>query len=626
YLAQVGYILEAVSNHEVVLRFNIVEHHKVAIGSITIIGNNYFSDHELISKLIMQPLTRSPKFKAMTSFQSVLQERDQHVLGLHYKNAGFINVNIAEPEVLLTQNRREVHITYRIEEGEQFDVGSVSVSGDVEKSDRLFSADELKAGLTLGAGELFRLNRFHADVDSLMRKYNDRGYAYASVDPRTNIDAKNRRVHVDYHISKGTKVYFGKIDIVGNSKTRDNVIRRELNVHEGELFNGTNLMRSKSNVQRLGFFDAVRILRQQDREKKDIIHLRVEVEERSTGQIQAAAIFTPVGGASRSGWAGQGRYDEKNQLGKGWSTNLTGRWSGANNFSLDLGFNNPRVYDSHWTFGTSFFHMRESKRYVEDEFLDETRQGSTVSVGRRIYEHVIGTLSYRLQNVAVDTDAYVLSKFRDWGVSSSLMLSLARNATNDYLEPTAGSTVSLFQVVAGGELLRGDHRYLESGFDFSYYYPIDFSASYRTHIRVHGLASIIYPFGKTPVPFTQRYRLGGFQDLRGFPYWSVGPKFNVMRSPADNPVELNYGGNRKVMLQLEYFIPLIQEARAKALLFADIGRVYQEQDSLSLDGFRADVGFGLRLITPIAPLRFEWAYPIENGKLGDVEFIFYLGF
>ena len=626
YLAQVGYSLEEISQHEVVLRFNIVEHHKVAIGSVTIIGNNYFSDKELISKLIMQPLTRSPKLKAMTNFQSVLWERDLHVLALHYKNAGFINVNVAEPDILLTQDRRAVHITYRIEEGEQFNVGSIAVSGDVDSKTRLFTADQLLADLTLTEGELFRFDRFRNDVDNLMRKYNDRGYAYANVDPRTNVDAKKRLVHVDYRIDKGAKVYFGKIAIVGNNKTRDNVIRRELAVHEGELFNGTNLQRSKSNVQRLGFFDSVRILREQDAKHKDIIHLRVEVDERSTGQIQAAAIFTPVGGSLRSGWAGQGRYDEKNQLGKGWSTNITGRWSGAKNFSLDLGFSNPRVYDSHWTFGTSFFHMRESKRYVEDEFLDETRQGSTLSVGRKIYEHVIGTLTYRLQSVTVDKNTYVLSKFRDWGLSSSLMLSLSRNATNDYLEPTAGSSVSLFQVVAGGALLRGDHRYLESGFDFAYYFPIDFSDSYRTHIRVHGLASIIYPFGSAPVPFTQRYRLGGFQDLRGFPYWSIGPKFYAMRSPSDEPVELNYGGNRKVMLQLEYFIPLIQEARAKALLFADIGRVYQEQDQLGFEGFRADVGFGLRLITPIAPLRFEWAYPIENGKLGDVEFIFYLGF
>ena len=626
YLAQVGYGVEEVSRHEVVLRFNIVEHHKVAIGSVTIIGNNYFSDNELISKLIMQPLTRSPKFKAMTNFQSVLWERDLHVLALHYKNAGFININVAEPDLLLTQDRRTVHITYRIEEGEQFNVGSLVLSGDVDSSTRLFTADELTANLRLTAGELFRFDRFRNDIDRLMRKYHDYGYAYASVDPRTKVDTKKRLVHVDYHIDKGAKVYFGRIDITGNNKTRDNVIRRELAIHEGELFNGTNLQRSKNSVQRLGFFDAVRIVRERDTKDKNIMHLRVEVEERSTGQIQAAAIFTPVGGSLRSGWAGQGRYDEKNQLGKGWSTNITGRWSGSKNFSLDLGFSNPRVYNSHWIFGTSFFHTRENKRYVEDEFLDETRQGSTLSIGRKIYEHVVGTLTYRLQNVAVDTDTYVLSKFRDWGLSSSLMLSLSRNATNDYLEPTAGSSISLFQVIAGGAVLRGDHRYLESGFDFAYYFPIDFSSSYRTHIRVHGLASVIYPFGKTPVPFTQRYRLGGFQDLRGFPYWSIGPKFYVMRSPADSPSELNYGGNRKVLLQFEYFMPLIQEARAKALLFADVGRVYQEQDKLGFEGFRADVGFGLRLITPIAPLRFEWAYPIENGKLGNVEFIFYLGF
>ena len=621
YLAQITYSLQKVGENEVVLQFKVVEHHKVEVASVSILGNKHFSDEQLISKMLLQPATRAPKFKALTNFQEEVLKHDTGQLSLLYKNAGFIKVKIAETVLQLSSDRRAMHITYKIEEGSQYRVGSLAVSGDL-----LLSSEKLLQAMSLKAGELFRFNRFRSDIEGLMNRYGDFGFAYTDVEPVTKIDEKKHEVHLDYRINKGDKIYFGKIEITGNHKTRDNVIRRELEIRDGDLYSGTKMRRSRENVQRLGFFNSVQISKERDKKHKDLLHVRVEVEERSTGQIHAAAIFTPAGGSVQSGWAGQGRYDEKNQLGKGWSTNITGKWSGKKNFSLNLGFTNPRVNDSYWMLGASFFHMQENRRYIENEFLDEIRQGSTVSVGRKIIEHLTGTLTYKLQNTALNTDAYVLRKFREAGLSSSITLSLSRNATNDYLEPSSGSQVSVFQVIAGGLLLRGDKKYLESGFDFSYYYPLDFSENYRTHFRIYGAFSYIYPFGAEPVPFMQRYRLGGFQDLRGFPFWQLGPKFYVLRSPTNTPAALNFGGDRKAFMQVEYFVPLIQEARVKALLFADVGRVYHEEETLGFSGYSADIGFGFRWITPIAPLRFEWAYPVKDGRLGSPEFIFYLGF
>jgi len=621
YLVQVTHTLRSRGDNEQVLSFDVIENHEVKIGAITVLGNVRFSDRELIEKFAMRPAARMPTFKAAVNFQEELLRRDLAFLTAFYRDHGFAEIKVAKPLLRLSRDRRLMDVTYRVEEGAQYNVGSVVLSGDT-----LPDIAQVREKLLLRAGSLFRFSQFRRDIEMLMDSCGDLGHAYADVNPNTRLDRAEKLVHIDYEITKGEKVYIGKIDIIGNTKTRDNVIRREFEIHDSELYSGTKLSRSKANVERLGFFDAVQISRSRDRQEQDMLNLKVKVKERSTGQLQGALIFTPGSGAGRSGWAGQGRYDEKNQSGRGWSTNLTGKWDGRNNYTLSLGFTNPRLYDSHWSLGTSAFYMQESRRYANREFIEESRKGGTFSLGRKLFEHVYASATWKLQQTALHSDTYVLQKFREEGLASSLKLSLSRNAVNDFLEPSDGSQISLSQVISGGPILRGDKKFLETSLDAAYYYPVDFVEGYRTYFRLRGLFSYIYPLGGAPVPFLARYRLGGFNDMRGYPYWEIGPKFYVMRDPDNTSVEYNGGGNRKLLLQAEYFVPLIQEARIKALVFADVGRVYDDHDSLSLRDLYSDVGFGLRWVTPIAPLRFEWAFPFERGKLGDMEFIFYLGF
>ena len=202
---------------------------------------------------------------------------------------------------------------------------------------------------------------------------------------------------------------------------------------------------------------------------------------------------------------------------------------------------------------------------------------------------------------------------------------MSRNNTNNYLDPSEGSSVRLSQEYTGG-FLGGDRDYLETTLDANYYYPIDFSDTYRTYFRIHGLFGLLWPMGDNTIPLLQRYTLGGPENLRGYKFRTIGPKFNILRAPGGFPSEINGGGNKQALVQLEYFFPIIKEANIKGLFFYDTGRVFLEEEKFSYDDFVSDVGFGFRWITPVAPFRFEWAYPIENGELGDLEFIFYLGY
>jgi len=246
--------------------------------------------------------------------------------------------------------------------------------------------------------------------------------------------------------------------------------------------------------------------------------------------------------------------------------------------------------------------------------------------GREIIELIRGSITYRIKKITQSSESFLLARFKEQGVSSSIILGISRNSTNNFLDPTSGSTVSLKQQFTGGPVLRGEFEFMESSADSSYYLPLHFTETYRTYFRIHGLVSYIYPLNDKPVPFFERYRMGGFNDLRGFNFQSIGPDFKLLQTPNGKVSQFNKGGNTNLLFQIEYFLPLIPEAGIKAILFTDIGRVYDDDEPIELQGFERDFGFGFRWITPIAPFRFEWAYPIIDGKPGDLEFIFYLGY
>lgn len=624
YLARVTYTQEKKSESEVGITFHIDEGGKVLVGNVHLLGNKFFTDVDIVAGnpgLASRPFTRSSAFSSSSNYQDDFVKRDLEYISYIYRDQGFAEVKVAKPFQFLDSDRDFVRLTFQVEEGLQYDVGTIDLSGDL-----LFPKAELLEQMKLKPGDLFRYSRFTRDIEMLVDKYGDLGYAYADVNPKTTFDREKKIVHINYEITKGEKVYFGRMTITGNTKTRDNVIRREFKIADSELYSGTGLADTKTNINRLGFFEEVQIIKERDEQQQNLLNLNIKVKEKPTGQLQAAVGFTPnTSGSEGSKWFGQGRYDEKNQSGKGWNTNLSGKWNGEENWSLDLGFSDPRVWDTDWAAGVNGFYSNEKKQYLDDTIVTESRYGGSVFLGRKIIEEIRGRATYRWQRIMRKSDEFILQKFVEQGIASSVILSLLRSDVDNYIDPTSGSDVTLSQNFTGGPL-QGNQQYMESRADVAQYVPIDFTETYRTYFKFHLLVGYIYPFGDEPVPFSERYRLGGYNDLRGYEYWDVGPRFSLLRSPGGRRTTINKGGDKQVLFQTEYFMPLIPEAGIKSLIFADVGRVYDDNESILLKDFKKDVGFGFRWITPIAPFRFEWAYPIEDGKLGDMKIIFYIGY
>ena len=627
YLAKVTYTIDKKGPNDVALNFHIDEGGKVMVGSVEILGNRFFSTAEIINGapgLASKPLTRSSAFSSASLYQEDFVKRDLEYIAYIYRDQGFAEVKVAKPFQFLDIDRDYVRLIFQVEEGLQYSVGSLDVSGDL-----LFTKPEMLDPMKLKVGELFRYSRFTKDIEMLTDKYGDLGYAYADVNPKTAFDRDKRLVAINYEITKGEKIYFGKMVIIGNTKTRDNVIRREFEVADSELYSGTRLTSTKANVTRLGFFEEVQIIKERDEQQQNLLNLNIKVKEKPTGQLQAAVGFTPnsATGSVGSQIFGQGRYDERNQSGRGWAVNFTGKWNGDRNYSLDTGFSDPRLNDSLWLAGINSFYSNQETKYLDESLVTERRIGASIFIGRRVYELLTLRATYRLQNISRDSgNTYILPRFVEQGVASSVIVSLLRNSVDNNIDPTSGTDFTLSQNVTGGPILRGFERYMESTADATAYLPVDFTDSYRTYFKIHGVISYIYPNGSAAVPFSERYRLGGFNDLRGWNYYDLGPRFNLLQAPGGFATSINKGGDKKLFVQFEYFLPLIPEAGIKSLIFTDFGRVYDDYEGISFSKLNRDVGFGFRWITPIAPFRFEWAYPIENGRLGDMKIIFYIGY
>lgn len=627
FLAAVDYSLEPLNANEMVLIFKISERAKVLVGNVHIKGNQYFSDSEIIAGFASRPFTRIGAFGSGSLFQESMLNRDTGYLNFLYRDNGFAKVKVGQPIAEMHADQKYVELSFFVEEGLQYRLGALKVSGDV--GSEYYSAEELYQKMLLKNGDIFRHSRFARDVEMLVEQYGNIGYAYVDVNPKVTFNDDDRTVAIDYHIAKGDKVYFGEIVITGNTKTRDNVIRREFEIADGGLYSGTGLAETKKKIQRLGFFEEVKIIKENDPDTDALVNVKVKVKKANTGQFQMSFGYSPAG-ARREAWFGQTKYTEKNQSGRGWNASIMARYANDKDYDIELGFTDPRVYDSDWLLGLFAAHRRFNHRYFSSVEIPETQSSLSLRVGRRIFELVHGSLALRHSRIRQLESTFIFDDFRVDGTKNTLTLGLSRRDLNNYLDPSDGLDIRLAQSFSGGPL-QGDFQFMESTARLDYYFPLVYSDTYSTYFKFHlGLAKL-WKFQSESIPTVERYNLGGFENLRGFPYKSVGPKERRLRSPLGVYSDFNIGGDKQILFQTEYFLPLIPQAGIKALLFVDVGRVYSEEEDLELNDFSKfskDVGFGFRWSTPIAPFRFEWAYPYleEEKRFGDINFIFTLGY
>ncbi len=622
FLARVSYKLEPTGEGDnVKLTFDIQENDKVRVKRISFIGNNKMKSGQLKNAMITKEGGFFSFVSGAGSYKQDAFDRDVQVLNLLYFNEGYVQVKIDRPQVYVTPDKRGIYISIRMEEGEQFNVGTVDFTGDL-----LFSRAELFESTKIQDEGLFRYQVLQDDLKALQAKYGDLGYAYANPIPRTRVREADREVDITFEIDKGNKVYLGRINMIGDSKTRDKVIRREMRIVEGELYNETRKRESLENIKRLGYFEEVNFNTKTPKGRNDLMDIDVVVKERNTGTIQIGAGYSNFNGAVFNG-----AVNQINFLGKGQKLGVNIDLSKRQQV-YKLSFTEPYFMDTEWSTGFDLYQtLRTSTEY------DETKSGGNLRLGHPLAPYLEGYIRYKLDktNLSVDPETGDPDLFpveTANGITSSATFTLEYDKRDDRFSPTKGMFGSVSLEYAG---LGGDLSYTKGFGTFRYYKNVIWDIVWRNNLT-YGFISSNDP--NKPVPFNELFLLGGANSLRGYDWFTIGkrkfsrniynriaPGYSSDLEQARREALRPFGGTQQLFYNLEMQFPLISEAGIKGVVFYDIG---DAQDAFILEDFRQDVGFGFRWFSPIGPLRFEWGFPLQRRaefNEGAVNFEFAIG-
>lgn len=611
YLAKVAFSIRQMKPDEVELTYKISDYEKVQIKRITFLNNKRFTDSQL--KGVLQE-TREGGFFSFVSnsgnFKETAFRQDLQRLTYYYLDHGYVKFRYENPVVTISDDKKWLFISIYVDEGEQYSMGDLDFSGDL-----LFTREELHKDLTLGTGDTFSISKRNADIQALTEKYQDLGYAFVNVIPKMNIHDDTRTVDIDYSFEKGNLVHFGEINVIGNTKTHDKVIRRELKIHEGELYSGSKLRISRENVERLGFFAPGEVIFNtvSPKGKPDVLNVDITVKERSTGTVTLGAGYGSV-----QHFFLTTTISEINLFGRGQALSLSGQYAADRlNKSLNLGFTDPYSFDTRWSLGFDVFAVNQviPGRYTTRKLGFDLRSGYPIA------DYVYGYITYKnegLQIADVATDPSLTPDLinPDIGILSSVVWSVVRDKRNNRFETTGGSYQSASLETAG---IGGDKKFIKWELNNRYYSKIIGDLVFRNSSDVGHIGAI----GDRTLPPSEKFYLGGPNNLKGYNYFTVGPS----KPSAYAELGIPLGGVLQMYSLFELEYPIVKEAGLKLVAFYDAGNAF---DRWPTDGdpftIRTDAGFGIRWFSPIGPLRFEWGFPFR-ARPGDSSpvFNFFIG-
>ena len=608
--ADIAYTTAPVGENEVDVTYTIKEGALVRIDEIDFEGNEAFSDRTLNG--IMQT-----KEKWIFSFitgagnlnKDVLKADVERLTAWYYDH-GYVTVHVDEPKV---ERRDEgLRVVINIQEGEQFKVGKVAIEG----KDVSITPADLAGKLVTVEGETFEASSLRDDVQLLTDRMSEDGYAFAKIDPATVVDTDKKTVDVTFQVERGSPVSVERIEVSGNTKTRDYVVRREMRLQEGELFSGTRLRKSREALQRLGFFQEVNITTRKG-SGEDKMHVLVDVKEAQTGAFSAGAGFS-----SADNLLFNVRIQENNLFGRGQRLVINGD-VGSIRRNIILSFTEPYFRGTPLTVGLDAF----SWQLRFDEF---TRAGTGGSVsftypvtafgydtlwGMPLEDIRVGT-DYRLEQAEIkDLDFFATKSVRleeGTSVISSVAPKLSRNTLNHAFDPTAGSYQDLSVEFAG----LGGTQFIKSEARGRWYYTFWKPKNWGDITYSLGL-NLAYGTGNEGIsgnelPLFERYFPGGINTIRGFESRSLGP-YETRKDRFGNIVATNpIGGSTQFILNNELIFPIVPGIGLKGVVFVDAGNAYTADTVWSWDETRASAGAGARWLSPLGPLRIELGIPIRK--------------
>ena len=619
FLAEVKHRLEEAPDNQVDVVFDVTEHAKVQVRQVTFIGNAHVPREDITAYMQTREGGYLSFLTSAGTYREEAFQRDLQAVQFVYGDRGYLYAKVEQPAIALSPDRRFMDITLRVEEGEQYSVGSIDFEGELLERRPL-----LERVVRVKTGDIFARSKVGKDLNAITDIYKDMGYAYANVTPLTQVDEAERRVDLSYEVQPGQKVYFERIEIAGNSRTRDKVIRRELRIYEGELYGQTALNVSKQRVNALGFFETVEIKTERG-SADDKIVARVEVKEKSTGTFQIGAGFS-----SYENFILTGQISQNNFFGWGQSLSLQVQWSSIRQLG-SIQFVEPYFLDTRWTFAFDLYATEATYTTFNRTAIGGSLTWGYELVGltpwwrfARNLEDMRLFATYTNERVNVSRnleDTLLANRFRS-GTTSALRLSLQWDKRDNRLFPSAGFFHTLSAEFAppilAPEAIFGNSVNLFSRytFDARFYRPIYWGFIGRLKLS----AGYIREWDSAhPIPISELYYLGGINSVRGYRMLSIAPREIAAVEPRGDAGTgfISVGGDKQLTLNLEIEFPIMEKVGIRGVVFHDMGNAFRpgkfSDPDVSLSLYRS-VGFGVRWFSPIGPLRFEWGFPLNRRK------------
>lgn len=582
------------------LVFEISEGPQTLITRIIFLGNKRFDDGKL-QRVVRSKEDRWWRFwSGDDKYDPDRLAYDRELLRKFYVDHGYADFVVESAVAELSPDRKYFYVTFTLNEGERYRVGSVDVKSGIPDLDPA----PFKKEVTFKAGDWYNASAVEKTVNKLTDALGNRQQVFVDVAPSVNRQRDKRAVDVAFSLNEGRKVFVENININGNVRTLDEVVRREMTLVEGDPFNGARLKKSEQRIKDLGFFEKVEV-KPASGSAPDKTNIDVTVSEKSTGELSIG------GGYSTSdGPLADFRIREKNFLGKGQELSLSSTLA-AQRTEFDFSFTEPYFMKRDLSAGVDLFHI--TRDYQDESSYDSKTVGGALRLGYPLSDNWRQYLSYRYEdnkitNVPATASIYIQQQ-EGKRSTSAMAQRLVYDTTDSKLEPTEGFVARLDSEVAG---LGGDADYFKARLGGTYYYPvID-----KWVLSLLGEAGYIVGFGGEHIRINERFYIGG-NTLRGFADGGIGPR--------DTATGDALGGNRfwRGSAELEFPSGLPEDLGVRFHTFSDFGTLSKIDDSgagiVSKESVRISVGAGVSWRSPLGPVRADLGFPLAKEEEDDTE-------
>ncbi len=588
----VSHEINALDHNQADLEFVIEEGEKVRIKEIILQGNDAYDDGTLRD---LMKTSEKGFFSWLTSSGDLDSETlDQDIMRLtaHYHKNGYAEARVADPEVKYKGDW--IYITIKIDEGPRFKMGTVDFKGDM-----IVPKSELMETITIDEEDWFNRQALQKDVVAVTDIYADKGYARADVSPKISKREKENVIDVVFAVAKGQPVYFEKIIIEGNTKTRDKVIRRELRIYEKDKYSSSRLKRSVRELHRLDYFEDVNVKTMRG-SAPDQMKLKIDVKEKPTGTFSFGAGYSGMDGLYV-----MGSVQERNFLGLGQNLEFKVQ-AGSDSRQFRFSFTEPWLFDIPLSAGVSAYNWeRDYDDYTRDSKGGSLRFGYPVADYTRAYVSYAYDVS-EIDDVRPGFEAIITEGSN---VESSVTVSTTYDSRDRAINPSEGSKHKVSLQYAG---LGGDIGFTKATAELGRYFPL----IWGTRFFLHGEGGYVKEAGGKYLPDYEKFYLGGINSLRGFDWRDVSA---IEVDEEGN--RLKVGGEKFVQFNAEFIFPIIEKAGFMGLGFFDTGNVYKEGERVALGEMRESAGFGIRWYSPMGPIRLERGYILDRKKNAQGEYI-----